>query len=380
MSQLPETILQFGGGRFLRAFADRFVQHANDAGAGVGKIVVVQSTPGPRADLLNQQKDGYHVIVRGYEDGELVDRVENIRSISRALVAANQWDEVLQLARSPELKYILSNGTESSYVLDSADQLDSSPAKSLPGKFTQVLWARFQAKQKPALMLPCELIENNAEKLLDLVLTQSRQWQLPEDFQNWISKDTMWLASLVDCIVTNGPKDHELAQSDQLLACAEPYALWALQKPANGEPPMFEDPAIHIVDDLAPFYLRKVRMLNGTHTAMVAKFLPAGFTTVQEVLGDKKASRWVRDLLFEEIVPTLAYRLESVAEFADQVYDRFRNPFQAHKLQDIALNHDDKLRIRLQPTHDEYQKLFGKIPQRLAEVLASQGKIKGPNS
>ena len=49
MSASAETILQFGAGRFLRAFVDRFVQHANDAGQDVGKVVVVQSTPGARA-------------------------------------------------------------------------------------------------------------------------------------------------------------------------------------------------------------------------------------------------------------------------------------------------------------------------------------------
>ena len=52
MTASAETILQFGAGRFLRAFVDRFVQHANDAGQDVGKVVVVQSTPGARADSI----------------------------------------------------------------------------------------------------------------------------------------------------------------------------------------------------------------------------------------------------------------------------------------------------------------------------------------
>src|SRR5437667_182256 len=101
MASLPETVLQFGAGRFLRAFFDRFTQHANDGGQNVGRIVVVQSTPGPRAELLNQQQGGYNVLVRGYENGELVERVEPVRSISRALSAVSQWDQVLEVARSP---------------------------------------------------------------------------------------------------------------------------------------------------------------------------------------------------------------------------------------------------------------------------------------
>src|SRR5882724_9609826 len=90
-----ETILQFGTGRFLRAFVDRFVQNANDEGQGVGQVVVVQSTPGQRADLINAQPVGYHVFVRGYQDGKLVERIDPVRSVRRALVAQDQWDEVL---------------------------------------------------------------------------------------------------------------------------------------------------------------------------------------------------------------------------------------------------------------------------------------------
>jgi tagaturonate reductase len=369
MSQ-PETILQFGAGRFLRAFIDRFVQQANDAGQNVGRIVVVQSTPGARAELLNQQRDGYHVLVRGLENGEIVDRAERVASISRAINAAGNWAEVLEVARSPELKYIVTNATEAGYALDPADRLDSAPPQSLPAKLTQVLWARFQAGGAPLVLLPCELIEQNAAKLKELVLGLARQWNLPGDFQAWINAQCWWLSNLVDCIVTAGPSDHPLSAEDPLLICAEPYALFAIERPAGKTPPLFSHPAIKLVAELAPYYLRKVRMLNGLHTAMVGKFLPAGFVTVQQVMQDPAATRWIRDLLYEEIVPTLAYRLEGVAEFADAVLDRFRNPFQAHKLTDIALHHADKVRVRLQPTRDEYERLFGRAPKRLSEAMA----------
>src|SRR5438552_278690 len=127
MTAGAETILQFGAGRFLRAFVDRFVQHANDAGQGVGHVIVVQSTPGARADLLNRQPEGYHVLVRGYQDGALIERVEPVRSIRRAIAAMEEWEQVLEMARSPELRYIVSNATEAGYVLDPADRVDGSP-------------------------------------------------------------------------------------------------------------------------------------------------------------------------------------------------------------------------------------------------------------
>src|SRR5487761_2722910 len=106
MTTLSETILQFGAGRFLRAFADLFVHQANEQGQNVGRIVIVQSTGDERAAALNRQKGSYHVAVRGYESGVVVDRVEVSASISRALVATAQWDEVRALACSPRLRII----------------------------------------------------------------------------------------------------------------------------------------------------------------------------------------------------------------------------------------------------------------------------------
>jgi tagaturonate reductase len=369
MNPAPETILQLGAGRFLRAFVDRFVQQANDAGQAVGRVVVVQSTPGGRAELLNQQPEGYHVLVRGYENGELVERTEHVGCISRALVAAGQWDQVRQLARSPQLRYVVSNATEAGYVLEPEDRADAMPPRSMPAKLTQILWWRFETAAAPLVLLPCELFEDNASKLLELVLTQARRWALPESFAGWLREQCLWLTSLVDCIVTSPPADHPLARRDRLLVCAEPYALWAIQRPAAGAAPLFRHSAIQVVDDLTPYFLRKVRILNGLHTAMVAKFLAAGFQTVRDVLAEPDAVRWLRGLLFEEIVPTLAYRVDEVAHFADQTWDRLRNPFQVHRLADIALHHPDKVRIRLEPTRQEYLRLFGKEPRRLSEVL-----------
>src|SRR5436190_23529437 len=108
---MPETVLQFGAGRFLRGFIDRFMQNANDEGQNVGSVVVVQSTPGDRADRINQQPNGYHVLVRGYDDGQLVERLESVRTVRRALVASQQWDQVRAVAEAPSLRYLVSNAT-----------------------------------------------------------------------------------------------------------------------------------------------------------------------------------------------------------------------------------------------------------------------------
>src|SRR5215831_14454933 len=108
MSNLPETVLQFGSGKFLRAFADLFIHQANAEGQNVGGVVV-QTTGDERANLLNKQGGRYHVVVRGLAGGQTIDRVEESASLSRALVASRQWAEVLNVARSPDIRWVISN-------------------------------------------------------------------------------------------------------------------------------------------------------------------------------------------------------------------------------------------------------------------------------
>src|SRR5262249_4697979 len=118
MNELPETVLQFGTGRFLRAFADRFIYEANEQGQGLGRVVVVQSTGDDAARQLNASGGRFHIIVRGLENSQRVDRVEEVQSISRALAARTQWNEILDVARSADLHYVISNTTEAGYNLD----------------------------------------------------------------------------------------------------------------------------------------------------------------------------------------------------------------------------------------------------------------------
>jgi tagaturonate reductase len=368
MSPLPETVLQFGSGRFLRAFADLFIHQANAAGQTVGRVVVVQSTGDDRAAALARQGGRYHVVVRGLEGGAVVDRVEPVESVSRSLAAASQWDDVLAVARSPQLGVILSNTTEAGYDLHPDDKPADAPPRSFPAKLLAVLWARWEAGRPGVTVVPCELREHNADLLQGIVLGLARDRQTPEPFRAWLRDGCAWLNTLVDRITTGTPKEHPLLASDALLTVCEPYALWAIQKKPGAEP-FLRHPAVVWTDDVQPYFLRKVRILNGGHTALVIKARPRGFLTVREAATDPELGAWLERLLFEEIVPTLEGRVEDPAAFARQTLDRFRNPFVEHKLTDIAVHHAAKVQVRLVPTRDEHRAKFGRTPLLLEEVL-----------
>lgn len=363
--ELPETILQFGCGNFLRAFADVFVHEANARDGDVGRIVVVQSTQGNRAALLNAQGGRYHVVFRGLSDGEKIDRTLAIRSISRALIAKSEWAEVIHVARSPELRMVISNTTEAGYSL--IDNDDPELPRSFPARLLCVLKARYRAGLPGLSVLPCELVEPNGDLLRELVLAQAGAWRLDAGLQDWIRREVRWVNTLVDRIVSGRPDAHPLLASDRLLTAAEPFALWVVEAKAEA---LFAHPCVRYVPDVRPYALRKVRILNGAHTALVCKALPSGLRTVREAVGDPAIGRWLRRLVFGEIVPALEHVVEDAGQFAEQVLERFANPFLDHRLDDISLHHDEKVRVRLMPTYEGYLKAFGRPPELLGEILA----------
>jgi tagaturonate reductase len=370
MNKLPESVLQFGSGKFLRAFADLFIHQANQEGQDVGRVVVVQSTGEERANQLNRQGGRYHVLVRGLAGGETVDRVETAESISRALVASRQWEEVLSVARAPEVCYVLSNTAEAGYTLFPEDAPGDRPPRSFPAKLLLLLKARFEAGRPGVTVLPCELFERNADVLRGLVLQLAETWRLADRLRSWIQTDCVWLNTLVDRIVGAQPTEHPLLKEDALLALAEPFAFWAIEEKAGGRR-FLRHSAVHWVKDVQPFFLRKVRILNAAHTAMVTRARPRGIATVREAVLDPEIADWLHRLLFEEIVPTLAGRVEDAEGFARQTLERFRNPFLVHKIADIAVYHDAKVKIRLVPTRAEFVAKFGRTPPLLDEAIAA---------
>lgn len=363
-----ETVLQFGTGRFLRAFADLFMQEANEGSAPAGSVAAVQSTGTDRAEALDRRGGRFHVAVRGLEEGRRVDRLVEVRSVGRALAAATQWDRVLEAARNPSLRAIVTNATEAGYALTDEDAPGAAPPRSFPAKLLSVLRARFEAGLGGVAVLPCELLDANGERLRRLVLEQARRWGLGVPIVEQVAGACRWHSTLVDRIVAAPKPDDPLLRDDPLLSVAEPFALWLVEG-AAGVPVLDSHPSVRAVEELGPYALRKVRVLNGAHTALVAKARPLGFETVRQSVEDAAVRAWLERLLFEEIVPALEGRADDPGGFARTTLERFANPFLDHRLADIAMEHETKLRTRLWPTFEEYRSRFGRSPRLLGEAL-----------
>jgi len=313
-------------------------------------------------------------VVRGLRDGRPVDEVQPIESVSRALDSATGWAAVRAVAASPDLRYVISNTTEAGLALDPADG-SPSPApgeapRSFPAKLLDVLWHRHdEGHRGPLAVLPCELLPKNGQKLKSLVLEQADRWAVPTEVRAWLSDGVAWVNSLVDRIVSGRPAAHPLLATDPLLTVAEPFALWAVER--DDRAPLFDHPAVQRVADTGPVELRKVRILNGAHTALVAKALPMGIRTVREAVEHAEVGPWLRRLLDEEVVPTIDDRVPAAGAFVASTLERFGNPYLEHQLASIALNHEAKVRTRLVPTRDEFVARFGRRPPLLDQLLGN---------
>jgi tagaturonate reductase len=185
--------------------------------------------------------------------------------------------------------------------------------------------------------------------------------------------------TLVDRIVPGAPAPDEgarlqqvLGYTDGMLTTCETYRLFAIE----GDEALRArlrfadaDPGIVVTPDIAPYRERKVRLLNGTHTAFVPTAILCGFETVREAVEDPTLGAFVRRILFDEIAPTV--EAPGTEAFAREVLDRFANPFIRHALIDITLQGTMKARVRNVPTIQRYAARFGQAPASLAFGFAA---------
>ncbi len=384
LKEAPEKVLQFGEGNFLRAFVDYWFDVANERAGWNGKCVLVQPIAPGLAELINEQEGLYTLCLRGRENGEKVDRQRVISCVSRAInpYAEGGFDAVLELARSADLEYVVSNTTEAGIVYDPACQLSDRPADSFPGKLTQVLLARFQAGQPGLVILSCELIDSNGKELLKCVNQYIQQWGLSDEFAKYVNEDCTFCSTLVDRIVPGRIRDpeevarleQEHGYADPLLDVGEVFGVWNIEGPAWLEDRLpFKKAGVNcvVVPDVTPYKKRKVRILNGAHTGFVLGAWLAGFDIVRDCMQNDTVRGFMNKMLYEEVIPTLPLDREDLMNFAAAVQDRFNNPFINHELMSISLNSTSKWRARNMPSLLEYQEKTGKLPPCLTAGFAA---------
>ena len=311
--QYPEKIIQFGEGNFLRCFADWQIDILNEKTDFNSGITVVRSINDEKLPLLDIQDGLYTTIIRGInEDGEAVKEYRVIQSVNREMSVYKEFDEYLKLAENPDIKWIISNTTEAGIVFVENDKYEDRPPSSFPAKLTRLLHERYKVfngmKDKGFIILPCELIDYNGEKLKETVLEYVKLWGLENGFKEWLLESNTWCSTLVDRIVTGFPfsekeeLERELGYKDIFMTTGEYFYLFVIQGPKSLEKELRLEESglnIKITDNIKPYKLRKVGILNGAHTLMVPVAYLYGLETVKESIENPVIGEYVKKAVFD---------------------------------------------------------------------------------
>ncbi|MBQ8125023.1 MAG: tagaturonate reductase [Kiritimatiellae bacterium] len=367
---METKILQFGEGNFLRCFIDWMVQKMNDAAGFDGAVQIIQPIGDELcvpAKILNDRGGRYHTCLRGFMNGEKVEKIEEITCVKGVDLPAN----IEKYATLPALRFVVSNTTEAGiqYVKG---------ADTFPAKVLRLVKARQAAGLPGLVFIPCELIEHNGDNLKKCVLQHLADE--PGDtaaLKAYIEKDCVFCSTLVDRIVAGRPDPEsaaryaeQLGEKDDVLVCGEPFHFFVVETPAGfdleAELPL-KKAGVNVVytPDMQPYRTRKVRFLNAAHTTIVYWGLERGFEEVAQVVTDPEGAAFLKKVLFEEIYPTVNLPDAEKTDYANSIVERFTNPFAHHKLASIALNTIAKWKTRCLPVVCDYYKLNGRLPENM---------------
>ena len=383
---LPERVLQFGTGVLLRGLPDYFIDKANKKGVFNGRVVVVKSTDGGDAVAFDNQDGLYTLCMRGLVNGQSVEENVICSAISRVLSAATQWELVLKCAHNSELNIIISNTTEVGIELVK-EHINANPPSSYPAKLLAFLYERYKAFDGSAtagmVIVPTELISDNAKKLKAIVFELAEFNGLEDNFIQWLEQHNHFCNSLVDRIVPGKPSadkksllEAQLGYQDDLITMSEVYSLWAIE----GNQQVKEvlsfasvDERVIITDDITQFKELKLRLLNGTHTMSCGVAFLAGFTTVKQAMADKALGNFVKQLMVKEIARAIPYPVaeKEATDFSAKVIDRFSNPTIEHQWISITLNYTSKLKMRVVQVLHRYTELYSAVPEKISIGFAA---------
>lgn len=364
----PVKIMQFGEGNFLRAFVDWIVNSTNKATDFNAGVVVVQPMPFGRCKELEDVDGLYTLYLQGLQDGKAVREHEVIKCLQDFINPFTQYDKYLEYALSDDLEMIISNTTEAGIAFDETDTDFSVCPKSYPGKLLAFLEKRFEAGKKGLFIMPCELIDHNGETLKATLVKLAKHLNKSEALINYVANENKYYNTLVDRIVPGYPRDNaeefqlDLGYQDNNMVVGEIFHLWCIdaqtvedkaEAKANlaaleaALPTAKAGLNVLFVDSIVPYKQRKVKILNGSHTTLVPVSYLAGVDAVKETIEDPELGKFVKEFIYDEVIPTIAIPYDQMDAYSKSVLERYMNPYVHHLLMSIALNSSSKYKERI---------------------------------
>ncbi|MFI5677415.1 mannitol dehydrogenase family protein [Streptomyces cellulosae] len=364
---LRTRVVHFGLGAFHRAHQAVYTERAAALSGEPWGITAVAPRSAKTVRALRDQDCLYSVTERR-PDGH---RTRVVGSVVDALVMGPDAQDVDALLADPEVTVVTLTVTEKGYhrspatgALDSAAppvaaDLAADPAGPLGtvvGRLAAGLAARMRAGAPPISVVSCDNVADNGDALRRVVhdFVRASAWPDRARVLDLMASSVAFPATVVDRIVP-ATADSDLAAAhdalgvrDALCVAAEPYRQWVLEDSFAAPRPPWERDGALFVPDVTPYQLTKLRLLNGSHSALAYLGAAAGLTTIAETMAADWGERLVRALC-AEVAPTLPAGHPDPVGYAEDLVVRFRNPAMRHLLRQIGTDGSVKITERWLP-------------------------------
>lgn len=359
-------IVHLGLGAFFRAHGAVYVAEAMQASGGDWGILGVSLQSPAIRNALAPQGFAYHAVEQGPQ-GEVVRRIDVVQDV---LVAPENPEAVLAAMADPGVKIVSLTVTEKGYChLPATGRLNTAHPdiqadiatllpRSAPGFLVRALQRRREAGLAPFTALTCDNLPENGRVLRGVVLELAAL--IDPGLADWIAAQGRFPATMVDRIVP-ATKPEDVARlayrgiNDAAPVLHEPFRQWVVEDDfVGGERPDLAAVGVQMVADVTAFEHMKLRMLNGTHSALAYLGYLAGHETIAETMADPVFAAYVRRLWTAEIIPALTPPPGvDLAAYAEALAARYANPAIRHRTWQIAMDGSQKLPQRILGTLSE---------------------------
>lgn len=356
---LAVGIVHLGLGAFHRAHQAVYTDAALARAFGRFGICGVSLRRPDVRDRLAPQ-DGLYTVA---ERGAAGERLRVVGCLRELLVGTEDPAAVVRRIADPGIAIVSLTVTEKGYCHDPAtgeldpghpdirhDLDDPERPRSAIGALVAGLAARRRAGRPPPTVLSCDNLPGNGRTLRRIALAYAAL--LDERLARWIESEVPFPCTMIDRIVP-ATTDRDVVEisarlglQDAAPVVAEPFRQWVIEDRFAGPRPAWELAGAELVADVAPYEEMKLRLLNGSHSALAYLGHLAGFAHIAEVMREPAFVTYMRRMMAEEVAPTLRVATD-LAAYQATLIERFANPAIRHRTAQIAMDGSQKLPQRL---------------------------------
>nr|WP_208402593.1 mannitol dehydrogenase family protein [Lysinibacter cavernae] len=378
-SQLTPGIFHFGVGGFHRAhqavMLDDLLSQGLATDWAICGIGVLPSDARMR-DVMRDQDCLYTLVVRD-PSGKQERRV--IGSIVDYLFAPDDVDAVIERLASPAAKIVSMTITEGGYNIHPvtgefdltnagivADLATPQAPASVFGIVVEALRRRRERGMTPFTVMSCDNLQDNGRVARRSFVAYARA--VDAELGDWIEANVSFPNSMVDRITPvttdedRSVTSEAIGLTDAWPVVCEPFLQWVLEDAFTDGRPPYEHTAVQLVDDVEPYELMKLRLLNASHQALCYFGYLMGYRLVHDVAGDPLVATFLRAYMDREATPTLRpVPGINLDDYKTQLIERFANPGVRDTVARLCADSSDRIPKWLVPVINEQLATDGEI-------------------